>query len=177
MANPTKERILAELKTSLESKPNFILVSYSGLNVQNMEDLRSQLRESGAQMKVIKNNVFLRALKESSSHTGKDIQFGQEYFGPLAAVFSDENLPKIAKVCKDYAKTNEKLVLKLGYFDGEVLDKNGVEGIAGLPSKEDLLSIIGRGLNTPAQKIATGMNEVIAGVARGIKAVAEKNGK
>ena len=48
--------------------------------------------------------------------------------------------------------------------------------IASLPSKDELLGIIGRGLNAPAQKIATGMNEIIASLARGIKAIGEKNG-
>lgn len=62
-------------------------------------------------------------------------------------------------------------------MDGEFLDKKGVEAIAGLPGREELLTIIGRGLNTPATKIATGINQIMAGLARGIKAVAEKNGK
>lgn len=178
MPNTKKIQAVADLKVQLEGKPNFILVSYSGLTVQNIKDLRVKLLESGASMKVIKNNLFLKALEESSKHKGKKISFKPEdFFGPLAAVFSNENLPSAAKICKDYAKTNEKLVLKLGYFDGEVLNSKGVEAIAGLPSKEELLSIIARGINTPAQRIATGINQIMASLARGIQAVAEKNGK
>lgn len=174
---PEKAEAVAELKKELEVTPNFILVSFSGLTVKNMEELRKELRSSGSKMKVIKNNLFLRALKESSNHSSREIKFGPDYKGPLAAIFSDENLPSIAKLCKDFKKKNEVFDMKAGYFSGEVLDAKGVESIAGLPSREELLSIIARGLNTPATQIASGINQVMASLARGIKAVAEKNGK
>ena len=67
--------------------------------------------------------------------------------------------------------------MKAGYFSGEVLDAKGVESIAGLPSREELLAIIARGINTPATQIASGINQVMASLARAINAVAEKNGK
>jgi large subunit ribosomal protein L10 len=176
---PNKENIetVADLKAKLEQRPNFILASYSGLNVKTITDLRNSLRKEGSELKVLKNNLFLRALKESKNHSSKEIQFGENYKGPLAAIFSNENLPSIAKLCKDFAKTNENLVMKGGYFDGEVLDPKGVEGIAGLPSKEELLSQVARGLNTPATQIASGMNQIMASLARAIQAVAEKNNK
>jgi large subunit ribosomal protein L10 len=174
---PEKAQAVADIKKELEGNPNFILVSYSGLSVQAMESLRKELRSSGSKMKVIKNNLFLRALKESSLHASHEIKFGPDYKGPLAAIFSDENLPSIAKICKDFKKKNDVFDMKAGYFSGEVLDAKGVEGIAGLPSREELLAIIARGINTPATQIASGINQVMASLARGIKAVAEKNGK
>lgn len=174
---PEKVSAVEELKKELETKPNFLLVNYSGLSVRAMEELRKEIRKSGSKMKVIKNNLFLRALKESKLHSSKAIDFGKSYFGPLAAIFSDENLPQVAKVCKDFKKKNENFELKAGYFSGEVLDSNGVDSVAGLPSKEELLSMIARGLNTPATQIASGINQIMASLARGIQAVAEKNGK
>jgi len=174
---PEKVEAIAELRKELEANPNFILVSYSGLNVQVMEELRRELRKAGSKMKVIKNNLFLRALKESSSHSSKAIQFGPEYQGPLAAIFSQENLPTVAKICKDFKKKNEAFDMKAGYFSGEVLDAKGVESIAGLPTKEELLAMIARGINTPVTQIASGINQVMASLARAIKAVAEKNAK
>lgn len=174
---PEKVEAVATLKQKLEKKPNFILVSYSGLSVKAMEDLRKKLRENDSRMQVIKNNLFLRALKESSAHANQKIQFGPEYKGPLAAIFSDENLPVIAKVCKEFKKANEVFEVKGGYIAGEVLDAKGVDSIAGLPSKDELLAIIARGINTPATQIASGINQVIASLARAINAVAEKNGK
>jgi large subunit ribosomal protein L10 len=179
MAQPEKIEAVADLKERLEKSPNFILVSYSGLSVKSMEDLRAKLRDTktSTSMKVIKNNLFLRAIKESKLHSDKNITMGKDYFGPMAAIFSDDSLPSIAKICKDFKKDNQSFDFKAGYFSGEVLDAKGVESIAGLPSREELLAIIARGINTPATKIATGINQVMASLARGIQATAEKNGK
>jgi large subunit ribosomal protein L10 len=177
MAQPEKIEAVADLKERLEENPNFILVSYSGLSVKSMEDLRARLRETKTSMKVIKNNLFLRAIKESKLHSDKNITMGKDYFGPMAAIFSGDSLPSIAKICKDFKKDNQSFDFKAGYFSGEVLDAKGVESIAGLPSREELLAIIARGINTPATKIATGINQVMASLARGIQATAEKNGK
>lgn len=176
MAKQEKIDAVLELKTKLESKSNFILASYSGLTVEAISNLRAKLRKENSELKVVKNNLFLRALKESSQHKDKTIDFGEGYKGPMAAIFSNDGLPTVAKLCKDFAKDNQNLVVKLGYFDGQVLDAKGVESIAGLPSKAELLSIIARGFNTPAQQIAGGMNQIMASLARAIQKVGEKNG-
>lgn len=175
--NQEKAQAVAELRERLEKTPNFILASYSGLDVQAVTTLRSKLREAGSNMKVIKNNLFLRALKESKNHKSTSIDFGPTYKGPLAAIFSTDNLPSIAKVCKEFNKTNENFSMKAGFFDGEVLNAKGVDSIAGLPSKEELLSVIARGFNTPSTQIASGINQIMASLARAVQAVAEKNGK
>jgi len=162
------------LKHKLEENNNFILVAYSGLTVKAMEDLRKKLREVNSSMKVIKNNLFLRAVRESGSHKQPDLTGKTEYKGPMAAIFGGENLPSIAKVCKEFKKGNESFAIKGGYFSGQVLSSGDVESIAGLPSKEELLAVIARGINTPATQIASGMNQIIASLARAIQAVAEK---
>ncbi|MDF3819085.1 50S ribosomal protein L10 [Leptospira sp. 96542] len=176
MANPSKVEAVAELKTRLEKRPNFILASYSGLTVEDLTNLRAKLRTEGSELKVIKNNLFLRALKESSAHKDNSIEFGDEYKGPLAAIFSADSLPAVAKVCKDFAKDKKELDVKTGYMDGQVLDKKSVEAIAGLPSKNELLAQIARGLNAPATQVASGINQIMASLARAINAVGEKNG-
>ncbi|MCW7462906.1 50S ribosomal protein L10 [Leptospira sp. WS39.C2] len=176
MANPSKIEAVSELKSRLEKRPNFILASYSGLTVEDMSNLRAKLRKEGSEMKVIKNNLFLRALKESSEHKNNSIDFGDVYKGPLAAIFSLDALPAVAKVCKDFAKDKKELEIRTGYMDGEVLGKSGVEAIAGLPSKQELLAQVARGINAPATQIASGINQIMASLARAINAVAEKNG-
>jgi large subunit ribosomal protein L10 len=80
MAQPEKIEAVADLKVKLEEKPNFILVSYSGLNVKLMEELRKKLRENDSRLKVIKNNLFLRALKESKNHSEKTIKLVRVIF-------------------------------------------------------------------------------------------------
>ncbi len=176
MAKQEKIQAVLELKTKLENHSNFILACYSGLTVEDMTQLRAKLRAEKSEMKVIKNNLFLRALKESSRHQSSQIDFGSAFYGPLAAVFSEESLPAVAKLLKDFSKEKPALQVKLGYFDGQVLDEKGVEAIAGLPSKPELLSMIARGLNAPSQQIASGINQIMASLARAIQKVGEKNG-
>ena len=174
---PEKVKAVKELDSTLKVKSNFILVSYSGLTVKSMEDLRKKLREEKSEMKVIKNNLFLKAVRESGVHTNSELEKKADYKGPLAAIFGDDNLPTLAKVCKEFKKTNEVFAIKGGYFSGQALSPGDVEAIAGLPSREELLAVIARGINTPATQIASGMNQIIASLARAIQAVAEKNGK
>jgi large subunit ribosomal protein L10 len=177
MANAEKIEAVKDIITKLEGKPNFILTSYSGLKVEDMKALRSLLRKEKSEMKVVKNNLFLRALKESSKHKDQKIDFGDKYHGPMAAIFSEDSLPTIAKICKDFAKDKKELEVKLGYLDGSVLDSKGVEAIAGLPSKQELLAKIAGGINAPTTQIASGINQIMSSLARAINKVAEKNGK
>lgn len=176
MPNQEKVEAVADLKARLEERTDFILASYSGLTVAEMDALRAKFRQEGSEVKVLKNNLFLRALKESEKHKEYTIEFGPEYFGPLAAIFSNsETLPTIAKICKEFAKENQNLQVKAGFMDGQVLDSKGVEAIAGLPSKAELLAKIAGSLNGPARGIASGVNQIMSGLARAIQAVAEKN--
>ncbi|MCB1316979.1 MAG: 50S ribosomal protein L10 [Leptospiraceae bacterium] len=176
MPAPVKIEQLNELKAILNEKQNFVLTTYSGLSVTQISDLRAEVREKNARLKVIKNNLFYRALKEIDglAHVADDVRPFLE--GPVAVTFVDEDFPATSKVLVEYAKKSDKVQIKSGCMEGEFLKKTDVENIANLPSKDELLGIIGRGLNTPAQKIAVGMNQIIASLGRGIKAVGEKNG-
>jgi len=176
MAKQVKIDAVLELKARLEKKSNFILASYSGLTVEDMSNLRAKLRTENSEMKVVKNNLFLRALKESDRHKDANIDFGEAYKGPIAAIFADETLPSVAKICKEFATDKSALEVKLGYLDGQILDKKNVEAIAGLPSKAELLSKVLGSINMPATSIASGMNQIMAGLARAIQKVGEKNG-
>jgi large subunit ribosomal protein L10 len=165
---------LENIKKLLSERSNFVVSTYSGLSITQMDDLRGQIRAKNARLKVLKNNLFHLAVKEVDSNLAAKLK--EVLHGPIAVVFAGDDLPALSKVLVDFGKKNDKVQVKAGGMDGEFLDKKGVEAIAGLPGREELLTIIGRGLNTPATKIATGINQIMAGLARGIKAVAEKNG-
>jgi large subunit ribosomal protein L10 len=120
--------------------------------------------------------LFHLALKESGEHSAIADEIRDDLRGPIAVTFTGEQFPEVAKALVAFAKKNDKVKIKAGVMDGEFLKDSDVAAIATLPSREDLLAIIGRGLNTPATKIATGINEIMASLARGIKAVGEKNG-
>lgn len=176
MASPRKLELLEGIKSLLAEKKDFVVITYAGLNVEQISGVRRAIRKSNGQVKVLKNNLFRRALRESAEHQGMADSIDNELHGPIAVSFTKSDMPSMSKLLVNFSKELEPITIKAGCMDGKYLDKNEVNQIATLPSREELLTIIGRGLNTPAQKIAIGMNEIIAGVARGIKAIGEKNG-
>lgn len=177
MPSVKNQETLTELKSILAEKKNFVVTTYSGLTVEQITDLRGQVREQAGKFKVIKNNLFRIALKETGEHDGVLEKLEAELKGPLAVAFIEENMPGLSKALVKYAKDSEPVEIKAGCMDGGYLSGAEVKQIATLPSREEMLGIIGRGLNTPATKIATGINQIMGSLARGIKAVAEKNGQ
>lgn len=171
--NKQKVETIAAL---LKEKPNFVITTYSGLDVAKITALRSQIREANGTMKVLKNTLFQLALTQSEAHKEAAEGLKDVLKGPCAVIFVGDDVPSVAKIVVEQGKSEEKLAVKGGYFEGRFLPKNEVLAIADLPSRDELLAIIGRGLNTPATKIATGINQIMSALARGIKAVAEKNG-
>ncbi len=177
MPSALKTEQLDELKTLLKERSSFVVTTYTGLKVEEMVELRSQIRSKDARLKVIKNRLFHLALKDSPDHTGSADGLRGDLKGPVAVTFTGgSEFPEVAKLLVEYSKKNDKVKIKSGMMDGSLLNSADVNAIATLPSREELLAVIGRGLNTPATKIAIGMKEVIQSLARGIKAVGEKNG-
>ncbi|MBX3721486.1 MAG: 50S ribosomal protein L10 [Turneriella sp.] len=170
-----KTTLKEEYSAVLKNHPNFIVTQYQGLDVVAISNLRKKLREAGAKYTVVKNNVFSLALKESG--VAKDFPYDSTLKGPNAIAFTGADVPAVAKVLRDFAKENEKLVLTAGVMESTYFDAKGVKAIADLPSKEQILAQLAAMLNSPATKIAGTLNNVIASLARGIKSVAEKNGK
>ena len=175
MPAPVKLEKQSELAKILGEHEHFVLATYSGLTVEALTELRNEIRAKEGRLKVVKNRLFLRALAGDEKYASAAEGLKEQLKGPVAAIFASEQMPAVAKALVEKSKANQKIQLKGGFFDGQILNESGVKQIANLPTREELLTIIGRGLNTPAQKIATGINEIIASVARGIKAVAEKN--
>jgi len=176
MPSAVKHEQLSELKSILSERGNFVVTTYSGLNVEQILALRAKVRDSQSSVKVIKNNLFKIALKDSPVHSKFADSFESELKGPVAVTFIGGEFTTAAKALVEFAKTNDKVVIKSGVMDGQFLSGNEVKDIATLPSRDELLAIIARGINTPATQIASGMNQIIASLARAIKAVGEKNG-
>jgi len=159
---------VADLKARLQERGNVILTGYSGVKVNDIAVLRRQLSEKGAKYKVVKNNLFRRALEECGY---KNID--EHLKGPIGVTFAGEQVGEVAKVLKEFADKNDKFSFFAGILENTVYGKEQIRKIADLPSKEVLLSQTMSMINGPARYIATGMNQVMASLARGIKAVAE----
>lgn len=171
MAQQYKIDLVDELKSTLDEKKNFILTKYSGVKVSELTALRTQIKEKGAQYKVVKNNLFKRALDEKG-YTSIE----EHLKGPIGVAFAGEEVGDVAQVLKNFKKEKETFEFFLGVIENSVYDEKELAKIADLPSKEAILGQLLSLINAPSSKIAMGMNEIMASLARGINAVAEQNG-
>jgi large subunit ribosomal protein L10 len=160
MVKQYKVDAVSTLVDRLSKQKNFILTGYSGVKDAEMRKLRVRLIEKGATYKVVRNNFFRRALKDSGVGANIDAQLK----GPVAIAFMDDQYPEVAKVFKEFKIEQEKFSFFLGYIDGEVQDDKYLARIADIPSREVLLT-----------QTAALINCVMSSLARGINAVAEKN--
>jgi large subunit ribosomal protein L10 len=168
MVKQNKVDEVAFLVSKLKERKNLILTNYSGIMVKDLSKLRKTLRSKNAEYRVVKNTLFRRALKEVG------IQGLDEYLkGPVAVAFIKEEIGEVAKALKDFSKDVEKFSYSAGVLDNVLYGQEQIRRIADLPSKEVLLAQIMGLINGPARGIAVGMDQIMASLARGIKAVAE----
>ncbi len=164
MDRTEKEDLVASLKQVFADSAIVVVTHYSGMTVAQMTDLRGQMREAGASFKVTKNRLTRLALE------GTDFQdLGDMFTGPTAIAYSSDPVAA-AKVVVNFAKDNEKLIVLGGAFNGQLLDVDGVQTLAKLPSLDELRGKLVGLLNTPATRIAGIMQAPAGQVARVIGA-------
>lgn len=169
MPSVQNQEIVAKIGDELEGIASMWVVDYRGLTVKEIQELRRNIREAGAEMKVYKNTLMHLALTNKELPTLDDL-----LEGPSAFVFAQEDPAAAAKAIKNFAKSNENLVIKGGIMDGQVYDASQVEAIASLPSKEELIGQVAGLLNNVIAGLATSINGVPRGVAQVISQVAEQ---
>jgi large subunit ribosomal protein L10 len=132
---PTQEKVEAveELKTRLRGAKTVVLTEYRGLTVQQLGDLRKQLRGVSAQYKVVKNRLARLAVS-STDLAG----LSPHLKGPTALVVSKDDAVAVAKALTTFTRTNQALMIKAGYVDGQALDAAGLRALADLPSRDTL---------------------------------------
>ena len=129
-----KEAVVKDVTELAAKAQTLVMAEYRGITVADMTQLRSQARSNGVTLSVLKNTLARRAVAGSAFESGVD-----QMSGPLIYGFSEDAVAA-AKVVADFAKTNDKLVIRGGVFAGKLLDVNGVKQLASVPSKEVLLS-------------------------------------
>lgn len=174
MPSLKNKELIEKYNGYLQESSNFLMARYSGLSVSEITNLRAKLHEQGLKFTVIKNNIFKLALQAREDL--EDFPYDSTLQGPIGVVFAGEDVPAAAKTLKDYSKENEKFQIMSGVMESKFYDEKGVEALAGLPSKEELLATLAASLNSPATKMAGVMNNIMGSLARAIKAVGEKNG-
>lgn len=115
--------------------PLVVLADFKGSTVAQMDSLRRGCEKGNVFFQVVKNTLAVRALEGS----GKE-GLGDHFRGNIGVLIANEDPVSTAKLVRQVAKENDKIVVRAGFFDGDVLDKKGVEMVAELPSKEELQS-------------------------------------
>ena len=132
---PTQEKIteVADLKTKLDGVKTVVLTEYRGLTVQELSELRKQLRAVSAQYKVVKNRLARLAIKSSTLEG-----LGTHLKGPTAVILSKEDPVAVAKALHAFARAHQALAIKVGYVEGQMLPPPELKALADLPSREAL---------------------------------------
>jgi len=155
-----KEAVVTDVAGLAAKAQTLVMAEYRGITVADMTRLRSTARSSGVSLSVLKNTLARRAVADSSFAVVSD-----QMTGPLIYGFSEDAVAA-AKVVAEFAKTNDKLVIRGGAYGGKALDADGVKQLASIPTKEVLL----------AQLLGL-MQSPVSRTARVLAALAEKKGE
>ena len=145
-----KAAIVDEVTEKFSAAASAVIVDYRGLTVEQVTDLRKQLRDANVEMKVIKNSILVRAAEKAGLNGLEEV-----FSGPTAVAFSNEDVVAPAKIIDEFASKADKLEIKGGIIEGKVASK--------LPNRDGLLSMLLSVLQAPVRNVAYA-----------VKAVAEK---
>mgnify|MGYP000437116263 CR=1 FL=1 len=152
--NQKKEEV-ANLAAKMKEAKIILLTDYRGINVADVTELRSELRKSDSEYKVIKNNIIRRALAENGIEGLDDL-----LEGPTAVILGKEDYLEPAKAIYNFAKSNDFYKIKGGVIEGKVMTTEEIITIAKLPSRETLLSMLAGALLANIQKFAVALDQV-----------------
>ncbi|BCU53190.1 50S ribosomal protein L10 [Staphylococcus auricularis] len=150
-----KKQHIDEIAEQLKNSVSTVIVDYRGLTVEEVTELRSQLREAGVEYKVYKNTMVRRAAEKAG------IEGIEEFLvGPTAIATSTDDVVAPAKVIAGFAKEHEALEVKTGVMDGEVISAEQVNTVGSLPSHDGLVSMLLSVLQAPVRNFAYAVKAV-----------------
>ena len=143
-----KAAVVTDVSAQAARSQTLALAEYRGLTVAQLDTLRRQAREKGVYLHVLKNTLARRAVAGTPFEAASGAMVG-----PLIYGFSEDAVAA-AKVIADFAKGNDKLVIKGGAYAGKVLTVDGIKTLAAIPSREVLISQVAGLLKSPIQRLA-----------------------
>ncbi|MBE6347401.1 MAG: 50S ribosomal protein L10 [Spirochaetaceae bacterium] len=159
---PAKTKAIAEAKEVLQSYNDYIFADYRGLTVEQLSQLRKQLREKECEFKVVKNNFARVAFEEM------EITSVSDYLaGPTAIALVKQDANEAAKVLFDFAKDAPALQVKGALVEKEIYDKDKIEAFSKLPGKKQLIAMIASTINAPVQKLAATLQAYVDKMSEG----------
>ena len=173
MENPRPEKVAVvdEVRGRLAGADAALLTEYRGLTVKQLAELRRQLRPAGAEYKVYKNTLVRFAARDLGA-----VELESLLTGPTAITFVRGDAAACAKTLRDYARTNQNLVVKGGLLGGKVLSAGDVQALADLPSREVLLAQLAGAFQAPLVKMAGLLQALPRNFAYGLKALIDQGG-
>ena len=162
-----KQAVVEEVSGVLSASQAAVVAEYRGLTVSEMTDLRRRARDAGVFLRVVKNTLARRAVKDSEFEC-----LEQHFAGPLALAASEDPVA-VAKVLSNFAQDNERLAIRAGAMSGALLSVPEIQALAKLPGREELLATLVATLQAPVQKFVRTLNEVPAKFVRTLAAVCD----
>ena len=165
----SKAALVSEVQEKFASSSAVFVTEYRGLKVQDLERLRRDLKEVGAEYKVFKNTLVRLGASQAGYAALTDF-----LLGPTGLVFAFDDIALTARRLRDFARSNDLLVIKGGMLGGEVLDQGATLALANLPSREVLLAQIAGAMAAPMANFASLLQALPRNLAYGIKALIDE---
>ena len=163
-----KKLVVEEITSKIKASKAVVFVDYNKLTVAEVSELRNKCREAGCEYKVYKNTLVRKAFNDLGY-----TQFDETLNGPTAIAFSADEVTAaklMSKAAKDY---DTKIVVKCGFVDNAYVDKKGVEALATMPSREELVAKMLGSMQAPLSNFAGILNNLVSGIVRVLARVAE----
>lgn len=164
-----KKVVVAEVAEVAGSAHSAVAAEYRGLTVIEVDQLRVKARADKVYLRVVKNTLARRALEGTEFEC-----MSKQLKGPLLLAFSLEDPGSAARVLRDFAKANDKLVIKLAAVSGQLLDSSEIGRLADLPSRDQAISLLMAVMMAPTEKLARTLKEVPGKLVRTVAAVRDK---
>jgi large subunit ribosomal protein L10 len=166
-----KQEVVAEISAQVAQAQAIVVAEYRGLGVAAMTDLRKQARGSGIYLRVLKNTLARRAVA-ATPFAG----LSEKMIGPLAYGISSDPV-KVAKVLHEFARGNDKFVIKAGAMANFVMSAKDVANLATMPSRDVLIAMLMGTMQAPIATLVRTLNEVPTKFVRALAAVRDQKEK
>lgn len=164
-----KQVVVSEVHELAATAHSALAAEYAGITVEEMTVLRVKARQGGVDLRVVKNSLARRALEDTDF-----VCMSEGLTGQLILAFSQQDPGGAARVLGDYARENDKLVIKLVAIGGQLFDASEVQRLASLPTRDQAISMLMSVMKAPVGKLVRTMNEVPGKLVRTVAAVREQ---
>ncbi len=164
-----KQAVVAEVSQIAASAHSAIAAEYSGLTVGDMTALRAKARQNSVYVRVVKNTLAKRAIEGTAFEC-----MSEALVGPLVLAFSQEDPGAAARVIHEFAKQNDKLVVKIVSIGGRLMAPGDIKRLADMPTKEQAISMLMAVMKAPIEKFVRTLAEPHAKLVRTVAAIRDQ---